>query len=68
MSAKPKQMHQIRTIFQLKNAGFSIRKIANQTGMSRNTIREYLRLIESIGIDHKAALELSDEDFIELIL
>lgn len=67
MSAKPKQMHQIRIIFQLKNAGFSIRKIANQTGMSRNTIREYLRLIESIGIDHKAALELSDEDFIELI-
>ena len=37
MSAKRKQMHQFKIIFQLKKADHSIRNIVKQTGMSRNT-------------------------------
>lgn len=67
MSAKPKQMHQVRIIFQMKKSDLSIRNISKQTGICRKTIREYLGRITSLGIDLEKALELSDEDLSILI-
>lgn len=67
MSAKPKQMHQVRIIFQMKKADNSIRNISKQTGICRKTIREYLGRLQSIGIDPEAALKLTDEELSNLI-
>ncbi|MBK9108641.1 MAG: hypothetical protein IPM92_09840 [Saprospiraceae bacterium] len=67
MSAKPKQMHQVKSIFQMKQADMSIRNISKQSGISRITIREYLGRIQSVGIDLPRALELSDEELSVLI-
>lgn len=53
-------MEQIRTILQQSSAGASIRSITAATGMSRNTVRGYLRTLRDKGFTAKTALELSD--------
>lgn len=67
MSAKPKQMHQVKSIFQMKKSDMSIRSISKQTGICRKTIRGYLGRIQSLGIDLEKASELSDEELSVLI-
>jgi transposase len=67
MSAKPKQMHQVRIIFQMKKADNSIRHISKLTGICRKTIREYLFRLQSIGTDLETALKLTDEELSNLI-
>jgi transposase len=66
MAAKRKTMEQIRSILQQKVNGRSIRSIAEQTGLSRNTIRFYLRGVESSGHGLREALELEDESLASL--
>ncbi len=60
MAGKTKTMTQIRKIFQCRKNGWSIRKISKRTGISRNTIRTYLRRIRERGKDIDQVLELSD--------
>jgi len=67
MSAKPKQMHQVKIIFQMKKADLSIRNISKQTGICRKTIREYLGRIQSLGIDLGRALEFPDQELYNLL-
>jgi transposase len=67
MSAKPKQMHQVKSIFQMKKAELSIRSISKNTGICRKTIREYLGRIQSLGIDLEKAIELTNEELSVLI-
>ncbi|MBK6701486.1 MAG: winged helix-turn-helix transcriptional regulator [Saprospiraceae bacterium] len=67
MSAKRKQMHQIKIIFQMKMVDHSIRNIVKQTGMSRNTVRDYLRRLQDSGLGYEAALALSDEELSNLL-
>jgi len=67
MSAKRKQMHQIKIIFQMKKADHSIRSIVKQTGMSRNTVRDYLRRLQDSGLGYEAAIALSDEELSNLL-
>jgi len=67
MSAKPKQMHQVRIIFQMKKADSSIRNISKQTGICRKTIREYLGRLQCIGLEPETALKLTDEELSNLI-
>jgi len=43
MAAKTIRMEQIRNLLQQKSKGISIRTIARNTGLSRNTVRHYLR-------------------------
>jgi transposase len=67
MAAKRKTMEQIRSILQQRINGRSIRSIAEQTGLSRNTIRFYLRTIETSGHSLPHALELTDESLATLL-
>ena len=68
MSAKPKQMHQVRIIFQMKKADSSIRNISKQTGICWKTIREYLGRLQCIGLEPETALKLTDEELSNLII
>ena len=46
MSQKPVIMEQLKQILQLKNDGIAIREIARRTGLSRNSVRKYLLLLQ----------------------
>jgi DNA-binding GntR family transcriptional regulator len=48
-------MHQIRRILELQSDGQSIRHTERLTGLSRNTIREYLRRIAAAGLNVRQA-------------
>ncbi|MBK6701463.1 MAG: hypothetical protein IPG55_16580 [Saprospiraceae bacterium] len=67
MSAKRKQMHQIKIIFQMKKADHSIRNIVKQTGRSRNTVRDYLRRLQDCGLEYEAVIALPDEELSNLL-
>ncbi|HRI32279.1 MAG TPA: IS21 family transposase [Saprospiraceae bacterium] len=67
MSAKPKLMHQVKSIFQMRKADMSIREISKQTGACRKTINEYLNRIQALRIDLATALALSDTELSDLI-
>ena len=56
MSQKPIVMEQLKQILQLKSDGIPIREIARRTGISRNSVRKYLVLLD------KAGEELSNKD------
>lgn len=47
MSQKPVEMEQLKQILQLKKDGISIREIVRRTGISRNSVRKYLSLLNN---------------------
>lgn len=59
MANTTKNMQQIRHILQLRAKGVSLREIEHTAGVSRPTVRIYLRRWEAIGLtwDHLATLE-----------
>jgi transposase len=59
MAAKTKTMEQIKFVIQSVADGKSIRWISKTTGVSRNTIRVYLRLLEKAGLSIQEALSCS---------
>jgi transposase len=67
MAGKRKTMEQIRNIIQQKVKGSSIRSIATHTGLSRNTVRSYLRLIESKGYEPSQVLKMDDHSLAGLL-
>lgn len=67
MAGKTKNMQQIRNILQQRANGLSIRTIAQQSQVSRNTVRVYLRLVEQSAYTFKEALDLSDEALGQLL-
>ncbi|MGF1671078.1 MAG: IS21 family transposase [Balneolaceae bacterium] len=66
MAAKTIRMDQIRNLLQQKNKGISIRTIARNTGLSRNTVRHYLRAVDQHGYSPQQALSLDDEQLSRL--
>lgn len=46
MSQKPIAMEQLKQILQLRTDGIAIREIARRIGISRNSVRKYLSLLE----------------------
>jgi transposase len=55
------RMHQIKRIIELSQEGRSIWETKRLTGLSRNTIREYLKRIQSSGLTPAQLLALDDE-------
>ena len=56
----PLRMHQIRRIIELYEQGRGIRESQRLTGLSRNTIREYVRRIQGSGMRPAELLALDD--------
>lgn len=67
MAANPITMDQIRIIIQQAHSGVSLRRIARDTGLSRNTVRGYLRQIEQSGHTLVQALALDDANLSVLV-
>lgn len=61
MSQKPVIMEQLKQILQLKSDGIGIREIAHRTGISRNSVRKYLALLDVRASDEQSG-EFSNGD------
>lgn len=59
--SQPLRMHQIKRIIELYQEGRGIWETKRLTGLSRNTIREYLKRIQSSGLTPAQMLALDDE-------
>lgn len=67
MANKEKNMHQILEIFRRKVQGESERSIERNTGFSRSTVREYLKIISTCGYEPIQAISLTEEELLNLI-
>jgi transposase len=65
--AKPILMHQIRRIIELQLEGHGIRHAVRLTGLSRNTIREYIRRITAGGLSLTEVLALDDVSLSKIV-
>ena len=64
---QPLRMHQIRRIIELHQQGRSIRETERLTGLSRNTIRAYLRRISASGLTGSELLSLDEGSLIPIV-
>lgn len=62
MSQKPIVMEQLKQILQLKSDGIGIREMARRIGISRNSVRKYLALLETPGRE-LSNTELADKAY-----
>ena len=60
MSGKPKSMSQIKQLIQLHQQGKAIKEIARILGMSKNTVKSYLKKIAIGELDTNELLQLED--------
>lgn len=64
---QPLRMHQVKRIIEFHQEGRSIRQIERLSGISRNTIREYLRRASLSGLSMNELLELEDEPLLNIM-
>jgi len=64
---QPLRMHQIKRVIDFHKQGRSIRQIGQLTGISRNTIRDYLRRIASSGRPLEELLAMEDEVLLGIV-
>ncbi len=64
---QPLRMHQIKRIIEFHQQGHSIRQIERLSGISRNSIREYLRRISLSGQSMEELLKLEDESLMAIV-
>lgn len=67
MANKPITMLRLRRIIQLKEQGFSNRKIAEKLHLARDTVNDYVTRIKSCGKKHRELLKLDDEQLAVLV-
>ncbi len=60
MAGKPKAMSKIKQLLRLKKLGYTIKSIARNIGMSKNTVKSYLYRIASTQMSIDSLLELDD--------
>jgi transposase len=49
MAGKPKRMGQIKQLILLQQQGHGIKAIARELGMSKNTVKTYLKKVTALG-------------------
>ena len=62
MSQKPVTMEQLKQILQLKNDGIGIREIARRIGISRNSVRKYLSVL-NVSTNELSNKELAEKAY-----
>jgi hypothetical protein len=60
MSQKPIAMEQLKQILQLKNDDVGITEISRRTGISHNSLRTYLTLLDTEQLKESKALNNKD--------
>jgi transposase len=68
MPNKPIDMIKIRQMLRLYDQGWSKLQIAANLGISRNTLKKYLKLYEETGFNFEQISEFSDKDLEELFI
>jgi transposase len=68
MANNPISMGKIRHILRLHSQKRSKRLIAEQTGVSRNTLKKYLKEFDTCGLSYEQLDELSDKDLEDLFV
>jgi transposase len=68
MANNPVSMSKIRQILRLHSQGRSKLLIAKQTGVSRNTLKKYLKEFEQSGLSFNEVNELGDKDLEDLFV
>jgi len=68
MANNPVSMSKIRQILRLHSQGRSKLLIAKQTGVSRNTLKKYIREFEQSGLSFNEVNELGDKDMEDLFI
>lgn len=68
MAQKPIAMEQLKQVLQLKEDGVGIREIARRVGISRNSVRKYLALLDNKepGSNVELAQQVYQNDMLEL--
>jgi len=64
---QPLRMHQIKRLIEFYQQGRSLRQMEKLSGLSRNTIREYLRRISLSGHPLEELLQLEDESLTGIV-
>jgi len=62
MAAKPISMSIVKQIFRLRSQGEALLKIARITGVSKNTVKKYLRIAEARKLSSEQILYLPDHE------
>jgi transposase len=68
MANNPISMIKIRQILRLYTQGYSKLKIAEQTGIARNTLKKYIKEFDKAGLRFEEINELSDKDLEDLFV
>ena len=68
MANNPISMIRIRQILRLYTQGYSKLKIAEQTGIARNTLKKYIKEFDKAGLRFEEVNELSDKDLEDLFV
>ena len=68
MAQKPIAMEQLKQVLQLKTDGIGIREIARRVGISRNSVRKYLSILDAgeVQSDKDLAHRAYSNDLLEL--
>ena len=62
MSNNPISMQKLRQVIRLYGQGKGTKSINSMLGVSRNTIKKYLQVYHSSGINYESFLAMSDEE------
>ncbi len=68
MAGKTKTMTQIKKILRGIDQGWSLSKVSRETGISRNTIRNYRKKAKDHDSNIKELLDLADHELREIML
>jgi transposase len=63
MAAKRKKMHQVKSIIEILDRGYSQRQISRDLGVHRNTVKKYVDHLKSLNISYKEVLKYELKDF-----
>ena len=68
MSNNPISMQKLRQVIRLYGQGKGTKSINSMLGVSRNTIKKYLQVYHSSGINYESFLAMSDEELSAVFL
>ncbi len=60
MAGQRRNIMDIRQLLQLKQKGYSNRKVASYLGIGRNTVNDYVKFFDDLGQDYGGLLSLDD--------
>jgi transposase len=63
MAQKPIAMEQLKQLLQLKGDGIGIREMARRLGVSRNSVRKYLSLLEDVDSHNLTPAKLAEKAY-----